>query len=144
MKTFIGIDLGTTNLKAALYDADLRPVDSESFPVRYSGADGVVEFDADACFDRMLDLLEALLRRNGVTEVTALALTGQAETLVLLDKQGRALQEAPAGDVLAHDDPSFLWVASHVPHVEHIEVCPSLLLYTMPVGYVNRAMGSRF
>ena len=122
MKTFIGIDLGTTNLKAALYDADLRPVDSESFPVQYTGADGVVEFDADACFDRMLDLLEALLRRNGVTEVAALALTGQAETLVLLDRQGRALgsaiswmderSQAECADLAARFDPAAVEAAT--------------------------------
>ena len=94
MKAYLGIDLGTTNLKAALYDEDLRFLDSESFPVEYLRESGHVEFDADRCFDRMIDMLATLVRRQGVTELAALAMTGQAETLVLADDAGRAM--APA------------------------------------------------
>ena len=91
---FLGIDLGTTNLKAALYDEDLRPLDSESYPVPYTREGGFVEFDADACFDRLIDMLAVLLRRQGVTRLHAMALTGQAETLLLLDEGGRPLCNA--------------------------------------------------
>ena len=94
MKAFLGIDLGTTNLKAALYDEDLHLLDSESFPVRYAGEDGFVEFDVDACFNQLVDLLEALLRRQKITRLEALALTGQAETLILLDRDGRPIGNA--------------------------------------------------
>ena len=94
MKAFAGIDLGTTNLKVALYDEDLRPLDSESFPVAYMRNGANVEFDADVCFDHMIDMLSALIRRQGVTALAALAMTGQAETLILVDEKGRAM--APA------------------------------------------------
>ena len=94
MKAFAGIDLGTTNLKVALYDEDLRPLDSESFPVTYMRNGANVEFDADVCFDHMIDRLSALIRRQGVTALAALAMTGQAETLILVDEKGRAM--APA------------------------------------------------
>ena len=94
MKAFLGIDLGTTNLKAALYDEDLRPIDSQSLPVRYAGADGFVEFDAEAYFESLMEILTELARRQGVTEIAAMALTGQAETLILLDREGRPIGNA--------------------------------------------------
>ena len=94
MKAYLGIDLGTTNLKAALFDEDLRPLDSESFPVNYDRTDGFVEFDADACFEQLIDMIGALARRKGINEIAALALTGQAETLLLLDESGRPLMNA--------------------------------------------------
>lgn len=94
MRAFLGIDLGTTNMKAALYDESLRLLDSESTPVRYAGAQGRVEFDADACFDQLIALLAALVKRRGVTEIAALALTGQAETLLLLDSDGHPIANA--------------------------------------------------
>ena len=94
MKAFLGIDLGTTNLKAALYDEDLRLLDSESFPVEYDREGGFVEFDADDCFEKMIDMLAALLKRRGVTRLGGMALTGQAETLLLLDGDGRPVCRA--------------------------------------------------
>ncbi|MBR2699741.1 MAG: hypothetical protein IKE76_14235 [Clostridia bacterium] len=91
---FIGIDLGTTNLKAALYDDDLAPLDSAGFPVEYLRQDGFVEFDADACFDALIDLLSDLLSRHHIDRLDAIALTGQAETLLLLDKDDRPVGNA--------------------------------------------------
>ena len=91
---FLGIDLGTTNLKAALYDEDLRLLDSESFPVPYLRESGFVEFDVDACFENLLDMLAVLFRRQGVTRLQAMALTGQAETLILLDSCDRPIGNA--------------------------------------------------
>ena len=43
---YIGIDLGSTNMKAAVYDRDLNLVDMRSRPVEYIRDNGFVEFDA--------------------------------------------------------------------------------------------------
>ena len=94
MDAFLGIDLGTTNLKAALYDENLRLLGSESFPVEYARDGSRVEFDADACFDRLIDLIGALARRLRVNRIAALALTGQAETLILLGGDNRPIRPA--------------------------------------------------
>ena len=91
---FIGIDLGTTNLKAALYDENLRLLDSESYSVPYIREGGFVEFDADACVESLIDMLSALARRQGVKKLHALALTGQAETLILLDGHDKPIGNA--------------------------------------------------
>ena len=51
---FIGIDLGSTNIKAALYDENMCLTDRRSVPVEYLRSEGKVEFDAKAyCEDLM-------------------------------------------------------------------------------------------
>lgn len=91
---YIGIDLGSTNIKAAIYDKDFTLIDRQSRPVTYLRENGFVEFDAAAYCEELVDLLSQMLRANGVTEVAQLAFTGQAETLVVLDKAGKPLMNA--------------------------------------------------
>ncbi|MEA4966100.1 MAG: FGGY family carbohydrate kinase [Oscillospiraceae bacterium] len=89
---YIGVDLGTTNIKAAVYDGDLRLIDRQSMPVSYLRENGFVEFDAARyCAD-----LTALLGRmaRGLSGVRQIAFTGQAESLVCVDRDGNALMNA--------------------------------------------------
>ena len=44
---YLGIDLGSTNIKAALYDGEMKLVKRKSFPVAYIRDHGFVEFDAE-------------------------------------------------------------------------------------------------
>lgn len=91
---YVGIDLGTTNLKVTVYDGDLGLVARESMPVRYQREGEFVEFDADAYVDDLLNLTRDTLRAHGVEAVAQLALTGQAESLVVLGADGRPLMNA--------------------------------------------------
>ncbi len=91
---YIGIDLGTTNIKAALYSADMQLVDRLSGPMEYLRSGDCVEFDADECFEKLLVLLQELLAKHQVTQITQLAFTGQAETLVCVGADGRPLMNA--------------------------------------------------
>ena len=43
---YLGIDLGSTNIKAAIYDKDFQLIDRQSRPVSYIRENGFVEFDA--------------------------------------------------------------------------------------------------
>ena len=43
---YIGIDLGSTNIKAAIYDKNFKLIDRQSRPVEYIRDQGFVEFDA--------------------------------------------------------------------------------------------------
>ena len=88
---WIGVDLGSTNIKAGLYDASLRCLRMESVPVTYERADGYVEFDAEAYVHSLLDILHTLA--DGET-VGAITLTGQAESLIVLDRDGNPLMRA--------------------------------------------------
>ncbi len=92
----IGIDLGSTNTKAALYDAELRCVRMEKAAVAYQRDIGVVEFDAEAYFDVLLGMLKRLAEVSaGMGEaVSNITFTGQAETLVILGRGGKPLMNA--------------------------------------------------
>lgn len=91
---FIGVDLGSTNIKAAVYNENMELVGAQSLPVTYIRENGFVEFDAEAYFDQLVRLLEQLLRSNNMHTVSRITFTGQAESLVVLDSQGKALMNA--------------------------------------------------
>ncbi len=85
---YIGIDLGSTNTKAALYDENLTLLDQRSYPVEYFREDGFVEFDILAYFDNLQQLLHGLMQAHPNATVRQIAFTGQAESLVCLDCKG--------------------------------------------------------
>ena len=43
---YLGVDLGSTNIKAAIYDGSMQLVGQQSRPVEYLRENGFVEFDA--------------------------------------------------------------------------------------------------
>lgn len=92
---FLAVDLGTTNLKAALYDERLCCVGAKSVPVEYDRSNGFVEFDARAYADALVSLIAGLLRTHGASsELTNITFTGQAESLVVLGSSGAPLMNA--------------------------------------------------
>jgi xylulokinase len=95
---YISVDLGSTNIKAALYGlgGPLFRSAMRSRPVDYTRGENRVEFNADAVVDTVLTMLrelgdEAFLRKARIEQI---ALTGQAESLVLLGKDGKPLRPA--------------------------------------------------
>jgi len=91
---YIGVDLGSTNIKAAIYSKDLKLVDRQSRPVSYIRDNGFVEFDAELYFQDLVGLLAQMCKQNGVTEIAEVAFTGQAESLVVVDADGKPLMNA--------------------------------------------------
>ena len=91
---YIGVDLGSTNIKAALYGENMNLVDRQSRPVRYIRENGFVEFDAEAYCRELVALLGEMAKKHGVSRVREMALTGQAESLVVIDKAGKPLMNA--------------------------------------------------
>ena len=91
---YIGIDLGSTNIKAAIYDENMHLVDRQSVPVVYIREGGFVEFDAYAYCKDLVELLANMVKKNGVKSVKQMAFTGQAESLVVLGKEGKPLMNA--------------------------------------------------
>lgn len=87
---FIGVDLGSTNIKAALYDEGFGCLRTESAPVVYDRAGGRVEFDAEAYVASLVGILRGL---NG-KDTSVITFTGQAESLVVLGKDGKPLMNA--------------------------------------------------
>lgn len=83
------VDLGTTNTKVVLYDDQLRSLAVASAPMRYH-RDGVrVEFDPDALVETVLALVGRCAERAGWAGHACIVVTGQAESLVLVDGDGR-------------------------------------------------------
>lgn len=91
---YIGIDLGSTNIKAAIYDKSFHLIDRQSRPVEYIRENGFVEFDALRYCTELVELLEDMVKTNNVTAVSTLAFTGQAESLVVVGKEGKPLMNA--------------------------------------------------
>lgn len=90
---FIGIDLGTTNIKAALYDGkNLKQIKCLSGTVKYLRDGRKVEFDVGETADTVFWMLHELGEYD--FPVDQIILTGQAESLVLLGKDGSPLRKA--------------------------------------------------
>ena len=93
---YIGVDLGSTNIKVAIYTQDMALVDRQSYPVDYIRENGFVEFDADKYFKSLTDLIASMITSNKIPadQVSQITLTGQAESLVVVDKYGNTLMNA--------------------------------------------------
>jgi len=91
---YIGVDLGSTNIKAAIYDRNFNLVDRQSRPVNYIRENGFVEFDAYVYCRDLIGLLADMVEKNHVAKVKQIAFTGQAESLVVLGHHGRPLMNA--------------------------------------------------
>jgi len=93
---FIGVDLGTTNLKAALYDSTLACISRESEKVIYARSERFVELDIEQYFDSFCSMIRRLRERAGISaeEIGGIGFTGQAETLVILGEDGSPLMNA--------------------------------------------------
>ena len=91
---FIGVDLGSTNIKAAIYNQDMQLISRQSLPVHYIRENGFVELDAEGYFQDLVTLLKNMLREANISEICEIAFTGQAESLVVLSADGSPLMNA--------------------------------------------------
>lgn len=91
---YCGIDLGSTNIKIAIYSEDFTLIDRQSRPVEYIRENGFVEFDAVAYCQTLTGLLAQMVRDHKITALRQIAFTGQAESLVVLGEQGTPLMNA--------------------------------------------------
>lgn len=87
------VDLGTTNLKVVLFDEHARQLAAASAPMQYHRDGAVVEFDPDVVLASLIELIRACAAdADAAAAATAhIVITGQAESLVLADSDGRAL-----------------------------------------------------
>ena len=92
----IAVDLGTTNIKTAIYNEKMQLCGSSSTPVIYDRQGNRVEFDARQYADSLLSMLAEHISSGALdaAEPCTICLTGQAETLVVLGKDGAPLRPA--------------------------------------------------
>lgn len=94
MKTFLGIDIGTTSLKAAVFDENgnrlgLRQVD---YVLSTDPQSGFIEFDAEEYITICTRVIEELTAECG--KPAAISVDTQGETLILADGTGKPLYPA--------------------------------------------------
>jgi len=93
--SLIGLDIGTTALKAVLIDATGRALDSFSQPYPMARpAPGAAEQDPEDWVGAVLAALAAFAARNDLAGLAAIGLTSQVNTHVFVGENGRALRPA--------------------------------------------------
>jgi xylulokinase len=92
----ITIDLGTTLIKFIIYDSSLKRVAHCSFRYDMEIKDKYVEFDAEDYWNFIKENLKNFISNSGVNpgDISALGLSGQAESFVILDKNYVPLRRA--------------------------------------------------
>lgn len=93
----VSIDLGTTNVKVALYDNALQQLSMVSRTVSYLSSDEIVEFDAEGYFDLVIELIGEGCKsaaKSGMSDIDQIVLTGQAESLIAIGVNGKPLRNA--------------------------------------------------
>ncbi len=93
--SIIAIDLGTTNIKVASYTENLQFIALENHAVSYLNENGFIEFEAEDYFNNVVNLIKACYARSvhklGDKKVQ-LVLTGQAESLIIIDQNGKSVR----------------------------------------------------
>ena len=94
--SLISIDLGSTNVKVMAYDHNFKKVWQGSRAVEYDRDGKFVEFDAEVYFDDLAQMLKELAQSGAISaaEKCWITLTGQAESLVVLDSDMKPLMNA--------------------------------------------------
>jgi len=82
----LGIDIGTTNSKAGLFDAQGRAVATESRPTAVrEHPDGYLYYDPEEMWERVAAAIRAVLERADGRPVVAVGIAGMAESGLLVD-----------------------------------------------------------
>ena len=97
MKYYLGIDIGTTGIKTVIFD-------SEGFPKGIGLAEytletpkpDIVELEAEVYWESTKKALAQAVEAAAVSpsEIRSLAVTGQAETLIMVDENNKPLRKA--------------------------------------------------
>ncbi len=100
---YVGIDVGTSMVKAAAFDAMGRQLTVESRPVGLKLHGGLVEQDMEEVYGEVVAVLEALTSAvEGPVELAGL--TGQGDGVWLVDGEGRPVRPAASWmDGRAHE-----------------------------------------
>ncbi len=138
----ISLDVGTTNIKAALIDSEFKVVRvvRERTPFRKSG-DRVSEHEPRLLLEKAEQLVRKLAREHG-GEVEALAISSYICGLIALDKNLRELTgmitwaDARSGEVLGE-----LWSRHDPREIYERTGCPPLHMYLPPrIWWLRKAM----
>jgi len=92
--TLLGIDVGTTGVRAAAFGEDGRLLADAAEAVPYDAAPGRAEVDVEGWWTAVRAACARVGERAPLSAVQAVGVTGQAPTAVLVDDGGRPLRRA--------------------------------------------------
>lgn len=112
MHFYLGIDIGTTGVKAAVFDSAGAPCGTglAEYTLETPQPD-IVELDAGIYWRSVREALRQALEASRVdpAQIRSLAVTGQAETLIMVDADGKPLRKAIVWlDNRAREEAAFL------------------------------------
>lgn len=97
MTAFLGIDAGTTALKAALFDEDGRmlALDRQEYQL-ITPSPTIVELDASAYWDACCAAVRNVIAASNIdaNDIASLAISSQGETLIPVDAEGNPVRRA--------------------------------------------------
>lgn len=88
---FLGADIGTTSIKAAVFDENKNMISSSLVDYTLITEGHRVEFDAEEYFTLFLKAINECI---GDRQITAMAIDTQCETLIMTDEDGKPLHNA--------------------------------------------------
>ena len=161
---FLGIDLGTSGLKALLVDPDQRPIATVTIPLTVQRpAEGHSEQDPESWLQACLDAIDVLHRDHPkqLAAVQAIGLAGQMHGAILLDAEDKPLRPAilwndtraeaecvaleaafpalrqVAGNIAmpGFTAPKLLWIRTHEP-----EIFARLKTVLLPKAYLRHRL----
>ena len=92
----VGVDIGSSSIKAVAFDAGGRKLAAASRPTPMARMATGGEYDADTVFDTALAVLAEVARALAGRPVAGIAATSVGESCVLIDGEGRAVAPAIA------------------------------------------------
>ncbi len=95
-KYIITIDLGTTKVKFGLYNSRLEEICEHSIKYRLDTNSEFIEFDVEEYWHACKKGIQDLLSKSKINskKVASISLSSQAETLVVLGREGKPLRKA--------------------------------------------------
>ena len=94
-KTYIGIDMGTSGVKLILMDEKRALLGQACLEYELSRPhEGWSEIDPAIWYEKTVEGLKRLLRGQDASSVSAIGVTGQMHSLILLDEAGESLRPA--------------------------------------------------
>lgn len=91
MARLLGIDMGTTSVKSAVFDEKLNELKKLTADYTLSSHGDIVEFPAEEYFSIVRGEIEKI---TAEMKIDALAIDTQCETLILTDEEGNPVREA--------------------------------------------------
>ena len=112
MNCYLGLDMGTTGVKAAVFDASGNMLGSglAEYTLETPAPD-IVELDAELYWLSAKSAIKQAVTQSQIApaRIKAMAITGQVETLIMLDSNGNPVRKAIVWlDNRAHDEAKYL------------------------------------